>query len=116
VSFCITTVLFAMVYRILPRVWVAWNDVWIGATVTALLFSVGKLAIGLWARNSPGSSRTAAAHARTRHRSRHQISRRVPIAHELRQVVASLYRACSHVSGWRKRTIVRTISSPASNS
>jgi membrane protein len=48
VSFCVTTVLFAMVYRILPRVWVAWDDVWIGAAVTALLFSVGKLAIGLY--------------------------------------------------------------------
>jgi membrane protein len=48
VSFCITTVLFAMVYRILPRVWVAWADVWIGAAVTALLFNVGKLAIGLY--------------------------------------------------------------------
>lgn len=48
VSFCITSVLFAMVYRILPRVWVAWRDVWIGAAVTALLFSVGKLAIGLY--------------------------------------------------------------------
>jgi membrane protein len=47
-SFCITTVLFAMVYRILPRVWVAWDDVWIGAAVTALLFSVGKLGIGLY--------------------------------------------------------------------
>jgi membrane protein len=48
VSFCITTVLFAMVYRILPRVWVAWEDVWIGAAVTALLFNVGKLGIGLY--------------------------------------------------------------------
>jgi membrane protein len=47
-SFAITTVLFAMVYRILPRVWVAWGDVWIGAAVTALLFSVGKLAIGVY--------------------------------------------------------------------
>jgi membrane protein len=48
VSFCITTVLFAMVYRILPRVWVAWEDVWIGAAVTALMFSIGKLIIGLY--------------------------------------------------------------------
>jgi membrane protein len=48
VSFCITTVLFAMVYRILPRVWVAWEDVWIGAAVTALMFNIGKLAIGFY--------------------------------------------------------------------
>lgn len=48
VSFGLTTVLFAMIYRILPRVRVAWSDVWIGAGVTALLFSVGKLAIGVY--------------------------------------------------------------------
>ena len=48
VSFAITTVLFAMIYQILPRVRVAWSDVWIGAAVTALLFSLGKLAIGLY--------------------------------------------------------------------
>jgi membrane protein len=48
VSFAITTVLFAMVYRILPRVHVAWEDVWVGASVTAFLFSLGKSAIGLY--------------------------------------------------------------------
>jgi membrane protein len=48
VSFAITTVLFAMMYQILPRVRVAWSDVWIGSAVTALLFSLGKLAIGLY--------------------------------------------------------------------
>ena len=36
VSFGFITVLFALVYRILPRVKVAWNDVWIGAAVTTL--------------------------------------------------------------------------------
>jgi membrane protein len=48
VSFAITTVLFAMIYQILPRVRVAWRDVWVGSAVTALLFSLGKLAIGLY--------------------------------------------------------------------
>jgi membrane protein len=48
VSFAMTTVLFAMVYRILPRVHVGWEDVWVGATVTAFLFSLGKSAIGLY--------------------------------------------------------------------
>jgi membrane protein len=48
VSFAITTVLFAMIYQILPRVQVAWRDVWVGSAVTALLFSLGKLAIGLY--------------------------------------------------------------------
>jgi membrane protein len=48
VGYAITTVLFALIYRILPRARVAWGDVWIGAAVTALLFSLGKLAIGLY--------------------------------------------------------------------
>ncbi len=48
VSFGIITVLFALMYRILPSVSVGWNDVWIGAAATALLFTVGKFAIGVY--------------------------------------------------------------------
>ncbi|MEO8070802.1 MAG: YihY/virulence factor BrkB family protein [Acidobacteriota bacterium] len=48
VSFGITTVLFALIYKILPRVRVAWRDVWVGATATSLLFITGKFAIGLY--------------------------------------------------------------------
>jgi membrane protein len=48
VSFGMTTALFAMMYRILPRVFVEWEDVWIGAAFTALLFTAGKFAIGLY--------------------------------------------------------------------
>jgi membrane protein len=48
VSFGIITVLFALMYRILPRVSVGWGDVWIGSAATALLFTVGKFAIGLY--------------------------------------------------------------------
>jgi membrane protein len=40
------TVLFALMYRVLPDARAAWRDVWIGAAVTALLFSLGKFAIG----------------------------------------------------------------------
>jgi membrane protein len=47
-SFLVITLLFAAIYKILPDVTVAWNDVWIGSTVTALLFTVGKLLIGLY--------------------------------------------------------------------
>jgi membrane protein len=43
-------------YKILPDVSVAWHDVWIGAVVTSLLFSVGKMLIGLYlARSSVAS-------------------------------------------------------------
>ena len=44
VSLVLVTVLFAMLYRILPDSWVAWRDVWTGAAITALLFSIGKAA------------------------------------------------------------------------
>ena len=47
-SFAVTTALFAMIYKILPRVRIGWRDVWIGAAVTALLFSLGKSLIGLY--------------------------------------------------------------------
>jgi membrane protein len=42
------TLLFALIYKILPRARVAWRDVWIGAATTALLFVAGKFAIGLY--------------------------------------------------------------------
>jgi membrane protein len=48
VSFAVITTLFAMIYKWLPRTPIAWHDVWIGAAVTALLFSIGKFAIGLY--------------------------------------------------------------------
>ena len=47
-SFSISTVLFAMIYKFMPRARIAWRDVWIGAAVTALLFEIGKLLIGLY--------------------------------------------------------------------
>jgi membrane protein len=57
VSFASVTVAFAMIYKFIPRVPVRWRDVWIGAAVTALLFAVGKLAIGLYlGKSSVGSA------------------------------------------------------------
>lgn len=61
VSFALVTALFAMIYKILPAVRIAWRDVIIGAVVTALLFSVGKWLIGMYLGNSAiGSSYGAA--------------------------------------------------------
>ena len=51
-SFALTAGLFAMIYKILPSCPVAWRDVWIGAIVTSLLFSLGKLAIGVYLGHS----------------------------------------------------------------
>jgi len=48
VSFAVTTTVFAMIYKVVPRAKVVWADVWIGAAVTALLFTIGKFLIGLY--------------------------------------------------------------------
>ncbi len=48
VSFIIITGLFALIFKLLPRVKVAWGDVLFGAVFTALLFNVGKFLIGLY--------------------------------------------------------------------
>lgn len=42
------TVLFALIYKIIPRVRIRWRDVWVGSAVTALLFAIGKILIGLY--------------------------------------------------------------------
>ncbi len=61
VSFGITTALFAMIYKFIPRVHVAWHDVWIGAAFTAILFAVGKFLIGLYIGKSAVASTFGAA-------------------------------------------------------
>lgn len=63
ISFGVITLLFAMMYKILPDVEIAWNDVWIGAAVTALLFTIGKFLIGLYLGQSAVSSSYGAAGA-----------------------------------------------------
>jgi membrane protein len=61
VSFAITTGLFALIYKFLPRAEIAWRDVWIGAVVTALLFAIGKSLIGLYIGRSGIASGFGAA-------------------------------------------------------
>ena len=60
-SFALTTTFFALIYKIMPRVKVDWADVWIGAIVTALLFTVGKFLIGLYIGKSGVTSGFGAA-------------------------------------------------------
>ena len=60
-SLGLTTVLFAMIYKYVPREKIAWGDVWIGGLVTAVLFSAGKLLIGLYLGRSSLSSAYGAA-------------------------------------------------------
>jgi membrane protein len=60
-SLCVITLMIAMIYRFLPDVRIPWRDVWLGALVTAVLFTVGKSAIGVYlGRASFGSSYGAA--------------------------------------------------------
>jgi membrane protein len=61
VSFGVITVLFAMIYKVLPDTEIKWKDVWAGAAVTALLFTIGKFAIGLYLGNSSIASGYGAA-------------------------------------------------------
>ncbi len=44
-GFLITTLLFAMIYKFVPREQIDWSDVWVGALVTSTLFTIGKLII-----------------------------------------------------------------------
>ena len=48
VSFGVITLLFAMIFKLLPKAKVAWSDVWIGALVTGVLFTIGKQFIVLY--------------------------------------------------------------------
>ena len=48
VSFAMTAGVFAFIFKVMPRVKVHWLDVWLGAVITALLFTAGKTLIGLY--------------------------------------------------------------------
>lgn len=61
VSLVIITLLFALMYKFIPDVEIRWNDVWIGAAITALLFTIGKFLIGLYlGRSTIGTAYGAA--------------------------------------------------------
>ena len=61
VSFGVITALFAMMFKTLPDARVAWRNVWIGASLTAFLFTIGKLSIGLYLGKSDVGSAYGAA-------------------------------------------------------
>jgi len=61
VSFALITVLFAMIYKYLPDVRIQWRDVWIGAVLTSVLFTIGKFLIGLYLGKSGVTSTYGAA-------------------------------------------------------
>ncbi len=61
ISFATITLLFAVIYRILPDTNIAWGDVWIGAAVTSLLFTIGKTLIGFYLGHVSAGSAYGAA-------------------------------------------------------
>lgn len=61
VSIGFSTLLFAMIFKLMPTTPIAWRDVWVGAFVTAILFEVGKLLISLYLGKSSVTESFAAA-------------------------------------------------------
>ncbi|HJS43627.1 MAG TPA: YihY/virulence factor BrkB family protein [Gemmatimonadales bacterium] len=61
VALAVMTVLFGLIYRVLPDVHLAWRDVWTGAFVTSVFFSIGKFLIGLYLGQSSVASSYGAA-------------------------------------------------------
>ncbi|HEX2644794.1 MAG TPA: YihY/virulence factor BrkB family protein [Thermoanaerobaculia bacterium] len=60
-SFCLITLLFGTIYRLLPDIRLAWRDVALGAVVTSLLFVIGKALIGLYLSRTSVASAYGAA-------------------------------------------------------
>ena len=48
ITFIVTIILFAMMFRILPDVEIGWKSVWVGAILTAILFTIGKTILSLY--------------------------------------------------------------------
>jgi membrane protein len=61
ISFGFVTLLFALIYKFLPDAKIHWKDVWIGAALTSILFTVGKSLIGLYLGSSGVTSVYGAA-------------------------------------------------------
>ena len=60
-SFCVITILFALILKVIPDTSVAWRDVLMGAAITSFLFAVGKVIIGLYLGHSALTSAYGAA-------------------------------------------------------
>jgi membrane protein len=57
----VIVLLFAMIFRYLPDAKIAWRDVWVGATLTAVLFGLGKFVLGLYLGSGAAGSAYGAA-------------------------------------------------------
>jgi membrane protein len=61
VSFAFVTLLFAMIYKFVPDAKIQWKDVWIGAALTSILFTIGKFLIGFYLGSTGVTSAYGAA-------------------------------------------------------
>jgi membrane protein len=61
VSFGVTTILFALILKLIPDTKIPWRDVWMGAAVSSLLFAVGKVVVGFYVSHSALTSAYGAA-------------------------------------------------------
>jgi membrane protein len=61
ISVCLITLLFGLIYKVLPDVEIAWTDVWVGAAITAILFTLGKFLFGMYLGRSSIRSAYGAA-------------------------------------------------------
>jgi membrane protein len=59
--FALSMVLFATIYKVLPSASIEWKDVWIGAAITSVLFTIGKTLIGFYLLHSATASLFGAA-------------------------------------------------------
>src|SRR5438874_10258278 len=61
VSFAVVTLLFAMIFKVLPDITIKWRHVWIGAVFTSLLFTIGKYFLALYLGRASTTSAYGAA-------------------------------------------------------
>ena len=61
VSFAFITLMFALIFKLLPDVSIAWSDVWLGALITAVLFTLGQQLLSLYLREASPASAYGAA-------------------------------------------------------
>jgi membrane protein len=63
IGLAVTWLLFAMMFKVLPDAKIGWRDVWVGAFVTAVLFTIGRVLIGLYLGKSESANAFGAAAA-----------------------------------------------------
>jgi len=95
-GFMLTTGMFGLIYKIMPRVHVSWDEVWLGAAITPLQFTVGKSAIGIYIGRSGVPSGFGAAGSLV------ALLVWVYYSAQIFLMRAEFTWAYSHVFGWRR--------------